>query len=271
MPKVDENGIITEGRFQGYRAVDVLEFAESVETNSAGGEGTPPGGTAPRPPLDPSAKLNADSTGRVDRTMMLLASQQEKADEDAFAATVSDYDRPVPGLVPEKTYRQVIAETKAGMSIEQRIQQGFHRRVYILVKTQQDPDAMARVVRRDPEPTPAEEEEAAEEPTPSPRNEVPDLPPEPKPAAKAAPPKKASGPAAPTPGARAEPKASAKPTLQLNDKIRRFTKKMGLNEGEYLLELQRRGFTQADVDRYSTGVGPTRPAGRKSVFDYVDE
>jgi hypothetical protein len=77
--------------------------------------------------------------------------------------------------------------------------------------------------------------------------------------------------AAPTPGARAEPKAVAAPKLQLNDKIRRFTKKMGLNEGEYLLELQRRGFTQADVDRYSTGVGPTRPAGRKSVFDYVDE
>jgi len=46
---------------------------------------------------------------------------------------------------------------------------------------------------------------------------------------------------------------------------------MGLNEAEYLVELERRGFTQADVDRYSTGVGPTRPAGRKSVFDYADE
>jgi len=269
MPKVDENGIITEGRFQGYRAVDVLEFAESVETRSEGEEGTSAGRTAPRPPSDPGSKLTQDAAGRVDRTMMLLASQQEKLDEDEFAATVSDYDRPVPGLTPEKTYRQVVAETKSGMSLEQRIQRGFHRRVYILVKTQQDPETAKRVFAKEEPPVEAEEPDAEEPVTPPVTRSLDPTPEVPK--AKAAPPKAKGGAAAPTPGSRAEPKPVVQSKLQLNDKIRRFTKKMGLNEAEYLVELERRGFTQADVDRYSTGVGPTRPAGRKSVFDYADE
>jgi hypothetical protein len=269
--KTDAAGIIQEGRFAGYNVADVVEWAEK-QSSSSSEEPTPPP-EREAPPTDPRTRLAADAAGRVDRTTALLAMQQEQGDEAAFAATVKDYDTAVPGVTPEQTYRQLIAEIKKTMPMEQRIQAGLHRRMYVMIKAEKDTAAADTLFGRTPaahvpvaEETPAEEQE--EELAPPPPVTPPPVAEAPK--KKAAPP--ASTPPTPASRAAAPPKA-AKPKLVINDKVRRYCRSIGQDENEYLLKLEQRGFSQADLDKYAVGAGAAsaRPAGRRSVYDHSDE
>jgi len=246
--KVDENGVITEGRFKGYELSDVLQYAETLEA-----AGSPPQKTETPPQqkaeATPEGRLAAANADRLSPIQAQTAMRLEQDDERAFIATgnngrpVADYEK----------YRKAIEELKKPMPVEGRITQGLHRQLYIVVKGN---DNEARGVLFDvppPAPPPDEEPVVPEEPPP------------------AEPPRvqgKAAPPAAPgTPAARAEqPKQRAKPPkLVANERIRKFCNHWGLNVDDYLRRLEAEGRTQAEID--GMAVSTTNTAKGRLVYD----
>jgi len=255
---IDDQGIIQSGPYAGYHIDDVADYAANM-TNV---QGTPPEAKPKQP--DGATKLQQDSTGRVDKTMMLLALQQETGDENSFAALVRDYDQKVPGL--DKTYREILSELKKAMPMEQRIQPGLHKNLYLMVKGQHDTKFMDRINAPEPEPVGAAdgdeveaEEEVVEEPV-----QVPTTP-EPKPKAKP----KAVG-QAPTASARSQtpPQPKRKPKLRGNDKTMRYASHVGIEHDAYLIQLEDRGVTQESLA--TQGRTTAQGSGRKTAYDYTD-
>lgn len=265
--QVNEEGIVQDGPWKGYKLDDVLEFAQnaSVAQQETPPASTPPGNTTPAtPPAQPRNTLAEGAAVRVDRVAGLLAIQRIEEDERAFAATVPDYDAAVPGIDPPKTYRQVIAESKKTVALEYQMQPGFHQKAYLLIKSDKDPAFRSRALGIEPPAAPQETPPAGEVPPAAAST----------PPAPATPTPRAVPPAvsAPTPGARAAaPTGERKPKLVATDKVKKYCKAFGKDVDAYLMEVEDRGLTQSDLDRFAVGAGPTRPQGRKSVFDHSDD
>lgn len=249
----DENGVITSGRFQGHKLADVLQYAESLEQAAA----VPPPAEPARPATpDPVAALAAHAAERVDTSTALLMQRLEADDEAAFAATVPDYEK----------YRKQIADIKAQMPPQQRMQKGVHYFVYSMIKAGTDPTVKAAILNT-PATPPAEPEEPAAETPAEPAVPPPAAAPAGRSESVPAPKPKAVPPAAaPTPSARkaAEPTAR-KPKLVATEKITRQARAFGMSIEDYLFRLEDQGITQ---DEISTAEARTpRNARRETVYD----
>lgn len=286
MAKLDvdpETGIVRSGKYAGVHVDEVMEYLEHLE--AAASEGAPP---APKkedppagdpPPRDPKKELENRAGGRIDAIANITgatAMRLEQDDEEAFAATVSDYDTK---QANGESFRETIAKMKKTMPAAARTGRGVHRNAYLFLKTQ-DPAVQNRILGREEEEPLVEEEEENEEAPPADPPVVPppggDTPPPaaaktpvtPKPAA--APPAAAAGARSPG-GRRNAPPPPAVPKLKATDKIERIAHSFGISVAAYLKQLEEQGVSQDTINAMSlprnAGGPATGGSRRKTVFD----
>lgn len=266
--KVDENGIIQNGRFVGQPLTTVMQYLEHLETaaNDDPAAGAPPAGNPPpagnAPPKDPAAELAARGGGRVDAIANLTlatAKRLEADDEAAAAAELSDYGK----------FKKGIDEMKKTATQEVRSARGFHRQAYFFLKSQ-DPEHQALLLGGAPAPVadppdtddpPPADPPAADPPVPV---QPPAAAPKPPVTPKAVPPPAARGNSAPP----AAPKAP-KLTLKGNHKTERIAAASGMSHEKYLERLQSQGLDQAYIDSMAAKreVGDGAGQRRRSVYD----
>ena len=246
-------GIIKSGRYAGHHIDELADFAESLE--NAGLEAKPaPAGGEKKPEAKPGDATLAERSGArltaVQDLTVSTAVRLEQDDEEAFAATVPDYEK----------YREQIAKAKKSLTPQQRTFRGLHKNMYLGARMQEK-DVQDRILGVQPvaqadgdggeaEPEAEVEAPVKEEAKPAPKLE------QIKP--------KAVAPisAKPTPVGREkheERKAKLKDT---NGKLARVASAMGMGLAQYLLQLEDRGVTQDTLDKETQtrteGAGATR-------------
>ena len=253
VPGIDigEDGIVKSGRFVGYHINDVMQYLEHLEKASA--EGTPAAEPPPPPPPpDPKATLEARAGARVDNVNQMAqatALRLEQDDEESFASTVGDYDQ----------WRAKVAEIKKTTNPELRMQKGYHRQVYLFLKSQ-DPAVARQLLGQPPLEEPEPEEPEAEPEAPPP----PVAPPPPAPKATPVPPASAKA----TPAARAAAPATKASKLTATPKLAQMAAGMGMSTEAYLLKLEAEGVSQDTINAMSQGQVNGAPGGRRrTVFD----
>lgn len=252
-PAIDPaTGVFTSGRFAGYTPEDVARYTETLENSIRGGNPPPaapkPAAAPATPPAQtPEERLAAANNDRVAPMSVALVQRMLQDDEEAFRATVSDYDK----------YSERIEAIKKTLTPNVLMQRGLHRQIYINVKGQ-DPEFQHTILGTTPPPAP-EVPPAAEVPPPAATVQVAAH-------SRQAPAPKAVPPALPpTPGARSAGAPASQertPKLVADDKMRRFCRATGQDVNTYLLRLEDQGKTQADLD----SLGATDKT-RRSVYD----
>jgi hypothetical protein len=263
-----DTGIVRSGRFVGHHVNDVVTYLETLEAAvnadpkaKEGVVGNPP--PAPpkpgTPPQTPEEQLAARSATRIQGIEHLAAAtllRQEQDDEEAFAATVPDYDK----------FRDKITEIKKTSPPHIRVQRGYHKGAYLFLKAQ-DPEMQRKLlgqeepVHTDDEGNVVEEPVHVEEP---PQPVISNTPPA-APVVKAVPPR---APAAkPTPAPRNVPPAQQKTKLKATPKIERMAATFGMSTESYMKQLEERGMTQNTVDEFSTGRQAAGATRRRTVYD----
>lgn len=257
--KMDKDGYILEGRFAGKHISTIVTYAQSLEDAI-------PEEDRPKPkakPTTPADELERHATGRVDTATALMAKRFLSDDEQSFRATV--------GEEVWKKYGENIGKIAASLAPAQQMQKGIHWAIYIQMRAG-DPEFVKSVLAqpKEEEHQETEEEKAAREareaegdeeqpPVPEKKAAAPPPPPPVKPVPKAAPPT-----VPPTSRDRTPPPSQKKPKLVANEKIIHAARVWGTTTEAYLLQLEARGVTQAELETISIPKEETR---RKSVFD----
>jgi hypothetical protein len=262
------DGIVTEGKWAGYKLTDVMDYYEKLEA-IADGEPTP---TPPAKPSGaPASPLAEHSAERTSGLATQLALRAEQDDEEAFAATQPLYDQKIPGR--DVTFREAVSFLKQKLTPEMKSQRGIHNQLFNMV-VQQTPEYQEKIRKAlQPDPPPAalpagEEEEQLPTPDPTPAAAPAPAPRTPK----AAPPA-----SAPTPASRqAAPPAAGQKKSKLvgNERVEKFCRQFQLDVNKYLLELEEKGWTQERLDSFQKPGGRSLAAtrgGGKSVFDHTDD
>jgi len=266
----DAEGTIIEGKFKGRHINEVMDYLEHLESAISEDEAPParpaaaPPTAKPKTPAETLAARSADRITGFEQLTQATAARAVQDDEDAFAATVRDYDSTIPGMT--KSTRAMIADLKAKTPLAQQMTKGWHRQAYMLLK-QQDPKVQARILAStdddvdDGAPPPQEDSDPAEiPPDQAPSAPAPVAKPKPKPVPVVRPTAAARTPSA---------KAAAKPsTLQDSDgKLARVAAAMGKSLPAYLASLEERGVTQDQINAqsFARAGGPRR----RTVYDNV--
>lgn len=265
----DADGNITEGRFKGRHVDQVMEYLEHLE--SAVDEDPEKKAAAPQVPvvkLPAAEELAARSKERISGVEALAQAGAQRAvqdDEEAFAATVRDYDAKFG--TTDKSIRTLIGEIRSKTPLAQQMLRGWHKQAYMYLK-QQDPKIQAQILgvvaegEAEPPPDPdVEEAPQVEEPAATAVAEVAKV--------KIVP--KAVPSARPTPAGRVEAKAKERvPKLKADaeGKIGRVAAAMGKSVAAYLLDLEDRGVSQEQLVTMSMK-GTSNSSRRKSVYDAV--
>lgn len=260
---IDANGMIINGPWAGHTIDEVSEFLEQ-RANAAATTQTPPKPGEATPPKTPTPEeiLEEKNNERLKPLADSLAATNarlEQEDEEAFSATVKDYDKEF--LTTKKTIRQLIAEQKKNLHPNARIRRGVHRQLYMLIK-QQDPKYASRLMDTEEEVVPPTEEEVVT-PPPPPTEQTP-------PPAAPSKPKTPPAVAPPTPPARTPAAPPKKSKLQGNSKTEAAAKAFGIEHDDYLKRLEESGTTQDALDAMTTNRQASKTAaGRKTVYDRV--
>jgi hypothetical protein len=272
-----ETGVIRSGRFVGQHIDGVMAYLHSLEDAMAAGQSstTPSIGTSPEaPPQPPRPKtpqeeLATASAERMGSLHLFTAQRLEQEDEAAFVATVTEEEF--------AKYKPKIDQLKASCSIEQRMSKGLHKLLYMNLKMQ-EPEFQKRVFGPEAPPVPsgalAEGEGEGEGETPPAGNTppaaappVPATPPAAPPVTGAQPvPPAAPASLPPTPAARSSAPQPRKPKLKATPKAERLAREYGMAINEYLLLLEDRGTTQAELEAVSIRKEDA-PGRRRSVYD----
>jgi hypothetical protein len=245
---LDAEGKFTDGKYKGYTPDQVAQYTETLEAAVNEGKEPPPAPGAETP--DPNKTLTNKSAARLTPLEQHVVQQNqrlEQDDEDAFSASVDDYDDKPEGK--EQTYRQLVAEAKKNLPLAQKLLKGIHKHLYMMIK-QQDPEVQKRLLGRSKAAEPPVEPVTPPAPPEAPKQEKP----------KAVPPVSAT----PTPAPRAEPTKEKKTTLRGNAKTEKAARSLGRTHEEHLLRLEENGVTQAEIDN---AVAPRASTRRETVFD----
>tara|TARA_R110000824_G_scaffold401148_1_gene610920 strand:+ start:191 stop:979 length:789 start_codon:yes stop_codon:yes gene_type:complete len=249
---INEQGVITRGRFAGQHVSALAQYAENLETQLSSDTKT----EAPKPEATPQERLATHSKDRLSSVADAATQRLELDDEAEFKTELQDL-----GVDYSKDWKSKIDIIKNGMNEQMRVSKGVHKLIYTQLRTQ-EPEAFAKL-HSSQEAESIEAEELVEEETPQAVAE------EIKEQSKAVPKAKAVvGGVSPTPGSRtaAAGKKEQKIPLQATAKVERLASEWGMSSEEYLKRIYARGVTQDDIERESV-TRAERPGRMKSVFD----
>jgi hypothetical protein len=252
---INEQGVITRGRFAGQHVSALAQYAENLEAQLSSDTNT---GT-PKSEATPQERLAAHSGDRLSSVADAATQRLELDDEAAFKTELQTL-----GVDYDKEWKGKIDTIKNGMNEQMRVSKGVHKLIYTQLRTQ-EPDSFAKL-HGTQEAVPEEVVEEVEEETTQTSAEVTE---EIKEQSKAAPkPKAVAGGVAPTPGSRTATaaKKEQKVPLQATAKVERLASEWGMTADEYLKRVHARGVTQDDIERESV-TRAERPGRMKSVFD----
>src|SRR5262245_11069970 len=138
---INDQGIVTSpSRWAGRHANEVMDYLEGLEaaiTTEAPPAPTPQAETPPAPAAEtPAERLARLARERTDPMQQALLGRFVQDDEDAFAATVQDYEK----------YKEDIHKVRANLQPAQLMQRGLHRTLYINVKTAKDKTVLDRIL-----------------------------------------------------------------------------------------------------------------------------